>query len=381
MRFAMVGCGYVADFYFATLANHPELDLAGVYDRDAERARHFAEFHGVARFDSFEQVLEDPTVELIANLTNPRSHYAVSKAALEAGKHVYSEKPLSLDLDEATELVELAERLGLIIVSAPCNLLGETAQTMWKALRERRIGVPRLAYAEIDDGAKPLQNRSKWTSDSGIPWPAKDEFETGCIIEHAAYYLCWLTAFFGPVTHMTTAATVLMPEKGIQLDRRANDFSVGTFEFASGLTARLTCSIYAPDDRRLRIYGDGGIISTDDCWDFGSPVQLSRRTPLRLRGEAHPQIARLVGLGPRKVPPVRKAEFRFARRGSNPMDFCRGVGEVADALAEGRAPRLPARWSLHVTELVLAMQSPETYGATRAISSTFEPLEPMPWAR
>ena len=98
---------------------------------------------------------------------------------------------------------------------------------------------------------------------------------------------------------MTTAAHVVMPDKGIALDRRANDFSVGCFQFASGPMARLTCSIYAPDDRRLRIYGDGGIISTDDCWDFGSPVYLSRRTPLRLRGEAHPGKAKLLAASAR----------------------------------------------------------------------------------
>ena len=381
MRFAVVGCGYVADFYLATLASHPELELVGVFDRDPERARRFAEFHHLDRFESLDQLLEDPRVELVANLTNPRSHYSVSRAALEAGKHVYSEKPLSTDLAEATELVELAERLGLILASAPCNLLGGTAQTMWKALRQGRIGTPRLAYAEIDDGPKPIQDRSGWLSDSGIPWPARDEFEMGCTLEHAAYYLSWFTAFFGPATRMTSFATVVMPDKGIELDRTTNDFSVACFEFESGLTARLTCSIYAPDDRQLRIFGDDGVLSTHDCWNYSSPVRLYKRTNLGIRAEAHPRLARLAGLGPRRIPLVAQPRFGFATNGSNPMDFCRGVAEVAEAIRDERPSRLPARWALHVNELVLAMQDPAGFGSARQIESRFEPIEPMTWAR
>jgi len=380
MRFAIVGCGYVADFYLATVANHPELELAGVFDRDPERARRFAAHHGLHRFDSYEQILDDTSIVLVANLTNPSSHYEVSKAALEADKHVYSEKPLATSLADATELVELAEQRDLLITSAPCSVLGETAQTLWKAIREERVGVPRLIYADIDDGPKALQDRSGWLSDSGVPWPAKDEFEMGCTLEHAGYYLTWMTVFFGRVIRMTTFSNVLMEDKGIPLDIRANDFSVSCFEFESGPTMRLTCSIYAPDDRRLRIFGDGGVLSTHDCWDYGSPVYLSKRTPLGLRAEAHPKLARLTGLGQRRVPLVRQPKFGYAVSGSNPMDFCRGVVDLVEAVRDERAPRLSARWSLHVNELVLAMQHPDQYGTTRTIESTFETMAPMTWA-
>ena len=197
MRIAMIGCGYVADFYIQTLPNHPNLELTGVFDRDENRCRRFTKFYGLKSYDSLAGAISDPTIELIVNLTNPRSHYAVSKAALDAGKHVYSEKPLSLCLEEAEELVNLAERRGLLLASAPCNLLSETAQTAWKALREGRIGTPRLAYAELDDAVFFLDYK-KWVTESGTPWPFDDEFETGCTLEHAGYYLGWLTAFFGP---------------------------------------------------------------------------------------------------------------------------------------------------------------------------------------
>ena len=223
-------------------------------------------------------------------------------------------------------------------------------------------------------------NYRAWTSESGAPWPYQDEFEVGCTLEHAGYYLGWLTAFFGPAKRVTSFARVLVEDKGVPLEVRAPDLSVACLEFASGAVARLTCSLYAPHDHRLRIFGDEGVLSTVDCWDFGSPVHLTRRTPLALRGEKYPRLARLVGLGPRALPLVRKPRFHHRARGSNPMDFCRGIAELAAAVHERRAPRLSARWSLHVNELVLAMQAPETLGCPREVRSTFEPMAPMAWA-
>lgn len=380
MRIAIVGCGYVADYYLATLPNHRGVTLAGVCDRDPERAVRLAERHGVPRYPSLEAILADASVGLVVNLTNPRSHFEISRAALEAGKHVYSEKPLATSFEDAERLVALAESRGLLVGSAPCTVLGETAQTMWRALREGRIGTPRLAYAEMDDGPIPLLAHQTWRSASGAPWPAKDEFEVGCTLEHSGYVLTWLTAFFGPARRVTSSAHVLMPDKGIALDVVAPDFTVATLEFASGVVARVTCGIFAAHDRRLRIYGDAGALTTDDTWDFASPVHLARRTPLTLRAEKYPRLARLLGLGPRRLPHVRRARFAWSGRPANHIDFSRGIAEVAAAAEEGRPCRVSARWSLHVNELALAIQHPERYGSPRLLRSTFAPVEPMAWA-
>src|SRR5450631_1932682 len=107
MAIAIIGCGFVADLYVKTLALHPELKLAGVMDRDPLRAKRFADHYSLPIYSSLEELLNDKTVDIVVNLTNPHSHYAVSKASLEAGKHVYSEKPLATDLNEARELVLL----------------------------------------------------------------------------------------------------------------------------------------------------------------------------------------------------------------------------------------------------------------------------------
>jgi predicted dehydrogenase len=380
MHVAIVGCGFVADYYLATLSNHPKLELTGVYDRDADRAQAFSAFHRVRRYAALDELLSDRRVELVVNLTNPRSHHEISRAALEAGKHVYSEKPLATSYLEAEQLVELAERKGLVLGSAPCTVLGEAAQTAWKALREGRIGAPRVAYAEMDDGPVPLEAFETWKSLSGAPWPAQDEFETGCTLEHAGYVLTWLTAFFGPARAVTSSAHVVLPDKRVPLDVVAPDLTVSVLEFASGVIARLTCGIFAPPDRRLRVVGDGGVLTVADTWNFASPVHLSRRTHLGLKAEKHPRLAGWVGLGPRRVPPVRPTRFRWSGRPANRIDFSRGVAETAAAAAEHRPSRLSARWSLHVNELALAIQDPASPGR-HLLRSTFEPMAPMPWAQ
>ena len=381
MRIAIVGCGYVADFYMATLINHPELELLGVHDRDAQRAGAFAAFHRIERiYPSLDALLADDRVQLVVNLTNPSSHYAVSRAALEAGKHVYSEKPLAMQIDQAEQLVQIAEQKKLQINSAPCSLLSETAQTLWKALRDGRIGTPRLIYAELDDGNVPRRDYQTWISASGAPWPAKDEFEVGCTLEHAGYYLTWLTAFFGPAERVTAFAKNVQPDKGIHLDIQAPDFATACVEFVSGPVARFTCSLYAPHDHRLRIFGDEGTLSTQDVWNYGANVMLATRNRFTGRAEKYPRLAALAGVGPKVLPLVRKRTFKYKTKGANPMDFCRGIAETAAAAREGRESRLSARWSLHVNELVLAMQHPDLYGLPRVIESRFDPLAPMPWA-
>jgi predicted dehydrogenase len=389
MRIAIVGTGYVADFYLKTLPNHPQLELLGVMDRDLPRAGRFAAHHGVPTYPTLQAVLDDPRVELVANLTNPSSHYEVSKAALQAGKHVYSEKPLSMDFDEAVELVELAEKRNRHLGGAPCSILGETAQTLWKAIRRGDVGTPRLVYAELDDGPIHRMGFQDWKSESGNPWPWQDELEVGCTLEHAGYYVTWLVAFFGPAVSVTSFSSVVVPDKFPPGHHEAGsaspvidtpDFSVACITFASGVVARITCSIFAPHDHRLRIIGDDGVLSIDDCWNYGSPVHLQRRTKLRLKAEKYPRAAKLAGLGPEQVPLVRTPKFAWKTKGANPMDFARGIAEMAAAIRAQTPGRMSARYALHVNEIVLAIQSPQAMGTPRKLVTTCEPMSPMPWA-
>ena len=325
MQVAIVGCGFVSDYYVKTIAEHENLNLIGCFDKEPGRAAQLAESESIRQYSSLADLIEDNQVEIVINLTNPRNHYSVSKAALEAGKHVYSEKPLAMTIAEAKELVDIANKKKLQISSAPCSCLSETAQTIWKALREHVVGKVHLIYAEMDDGLVHKMPYEQWVSTHGIPWPFKDEFEVGCTLEHAGYYLTWLTMFFGPAESVTAFSSCLIPaaEKcsGVSLTPPdAADFSVACIKFASGVVARLTCSIVAPHDHSLRIIGDEGVMSIKDCWYYGDPVYIQRMVKIRRKVFMNPLKKR--------YPLVRKpAKFNY--KGSQQMDFCRGVAEMA----------------------------------------------------
>jgi predicted dehydrogenase len=374
MRIAIVGCGFVADYYLKTLPYHPELKLMGVMDRSSDRASKFAAYHGAPLYSSLDELLADGNVDIVLNLTNPRSHFEVSKACLAAGKHVYSEKPLAMEYQDAEELVNLAAQQGLLISSAPCSILSETAQTIWKALRENVIGKVRLVYAEMDDGLVHKMPYKQWVSQSGIPWPYKDEFEVGCTLEHAGYYVNWLTAFFGPAETITAFSSCLIPDKqtDVPLEVNAPDFSVACIQFGSGVVARLTCSIVAPHDHELKIIGDEGVLGIDDCWYYGAPVYIQRMIKIRRKTFMSPWK--------QKYPLVKKAP-KFGYKGSQQMDFCRGVAEMAAAISEKRPCRLSPQYSLHNNEIVLAIQKALSTGTPYKLKSSFDPITPMPWAK
>ena len=271
MRIALLGCGFVADYYLATLKSHPEMQVLGVYDRLVDRKVALAGAYGVRGYESLGELLGDQRVEMILNLTNPRDHYTISKAALVAGKHVYSEKPLAMELLEAKELVCLANEQGRMIACAPCSVLGETAQTLWRAVRSAAVGQVRLVYAEMDDGMVHRMQYRAWKSVSGMPWPYKDEFEVGCTLEHAGYYLTWLVTIFGAATTVTTFASTRIADKvpGETLNLDSPDFTVACIQFESGVVARLTSSIVAPHDHSIKIVGDLGVLYADDAWKIG----------------------------------------------------------------------------------------------------------------
>jgi predicted dehydrogenase len=391
----IVGCGNIAAFYCNAIRRHPILQFAGVTDRNPERAALYASYYSVRKFDSLEDVLNDREVELIINLTNPRSHFEISKAALQAGKHVYSEKPLAMSFVEAQELVKLAGEKGLVIASAPSRVLAETAQTMWKALREDVVGKVHAAYAEMDGGLICRSSYKDWTNQLGVHWPYQDEFSVGCTIEHAGYSVSWLAAFFGPVDSVTTFATRQVTDMGCEIDSDIlpPDLTVACLKFKSGIVARLTSSWIASSDHSLRIFGDTGVLSTSDIWAPKYPVCITRSKSLKI--------------GPKTVTFPWKTKYPLARspKGSLPVgsilsspqtiirslkcrlhhlkkrvDFCIGPVEVASSIREERPCRLSPQYCLHNTEIVLAIHNSSPSGSNYKVTTTFSPLEPMPWA-
>ncbi len=373
MRVAIVGTGYQADVYMKTFALHPQIEIAGGWDVDPERLAAFTAHHGLPSYSSMEEVLADETVGMVLNVTNPRSHWEVSSQALDAGKHVYSEKPLAMTMDEARDLVDRARRNGVVLAGAPCNQLGEHIDQVRDTLRDRaaELGRTLLVHAEMDDGMIPTMAPETWRSDSGAPWPVRDEFEVGCTLEHAGYQIGPLVTLFGPVRAVTAYNACLMPEK---LDACGGtvlspDFSVGMLEFDGGVAARLTCSILAPADRSMRIVCEHGVLTIGDVWQYDAPLRFSptgrsRRARLlrRIEHAGVHAIAPGTALGWRL-----RGDMRARMRASGldkvdlvyRMDFARGIAQVVDQVERGVPTSMDADFALHVTEVTLAITSPD----------------------
>lgn len=371
-KIAIVGTGFVADLYMRSLKTFPGIEVAGAYDIDGARLKTFCDYWSVPAAESLDGLLADESVQLVLNLTNPHAHYEVSKAALEAGRHVYSEKPLATDMGQAFALHALAKDLNLMLASAPCSWLSESAQTVWKAVSTGAVGTPRLIYAELDDDFIPHAPYDQWLSESGAPWPAEDEFKVGCTLEHAGYYLTWLMAVFGPVNKVVAASADLIPDKLPDGAETAPDYSTAVLFFKSGVVARLTCSIIAPHDHALRIIGDDGVLELDECWNNTATVKVRKRHVIRrklinspvarrekITGETHPKVGRW---------------------GAAAMNFALGPAEMLSALADGRAPLLNADFALHLNEVTLAIQDAGQDKGSQQMRTSFDPVDPAPWA-
>ena len=364
---ALVGCGFVADLYMASLAKHPQVGVLGAHDRDGERLAAFAAHWALPRFDRLDHLIAARPA-LVLNLTNPTSHAEVTRTCLNAGLHVFSEKPMVLEMEEARALHGLAAAKGLQLGSAPSSVLGQAAQTLGKALREGVAGTPRLIYAELDDGFIPQAPLEAWKSASGAAWPFADEFRTGCTLEHAGYYLSWLIAFLGPVAQVVTATAETLPDKR-GVTGCAPDFSVATLQFDSGPVARLTCSIAAPHDHRLRVVGDAGVLEMEKAWDNTAPVKFRKRLRIRRRLLESPVGKRIRLRGP--------THPMMPRKGAAAMNFALGPVEMLEAIAEGRESRIAGDYALHLTEVTLACQREGVHRMT----TRCDRMEPMPWAR
>ena len=372
IKLGMVGAGFVADLYMRSISTFPELTPIAVYDVRRGRLDHFCEHWNLTPASSVEALISAVGPGgIVLNLTNPGAHFEISRQCLEAGLHVYSEKPLAMRMDDADALHVLAADRGLMIASAPCSFLSEAAQTVGAAIRANMIGKPRVIYAELDDDFITKAPYHKWLSVTGAPWPAGDEFTVGCTLEHAGYYLTWLIAIFGSVRSVVAGSACLAPDL-MGVDDPAPDFSVAVLFFECGVVARLTCSILAPHDHSLRIVGDNGVLELEDCWNNTAAVKFRPRFAIRRRLVNSPMAKRLRLRRP--------THPKLGRYGASSMNFALGPKEMVDALTEGRRSRMSADLALHLTEVTLAIQSAGESAGAKPMRTRCDPIEPMPWA-
>ncbi|MBD0841735.1 MULTISPECIES: Gfo/Idh/MocA family protein [unclassified Streptomyces] len=342
-----VGCGYAADFYGATMPNYPHVEVKGAYDHDRDRAATFVAEYSGRVFADFDEVLSDPDVSVVVNLTPVSEHYRVSKAALLAGKHVYSEKPLAPRLPEATELVELAQERGLLLSSAPSTVFSRSAQTLLRAVGDGMIGTPRLVHASLDMGALAFMPYTQWRSRRGVPWPYRDEVANGCVMEHAGYQLSWLVAMLGPVVRMAAHTSLQLGGEWPDPGELAPDVSLGFLEFAGGAVCRLSIGWVAPADLSLTVIGDRGVLSVGDVWQASAPVVLRRNVPTR--GKTNSYLGEPEQL-PFVAPPTR---YRYAD--THDLTVGAGVADLASAVLNKGEPFLSAGFCLHVLDVSLRL--------------------------
>jgi predicted dehydrogenase len=351
VRLALVGSGNIAGRYAAAIAAAPELELAGATDLDRGRAEELVATHGGRTYADLEAVLADDAIDTVVNLTIPQAHAEVSAAALEAGKHVHSEKPLALRSEEARALVDLARRSGVRLSSAPATLLGEAQQTLWKLVREGAAGRVRAVYAEAN-----WDRLEAWHPDP------RSLYAVGPLVDVGIYPLTIVTAMLGPVRRVRAFETTLEPERrlldGTSFRPGAPDFSVALLEHEGDVVTRLTATFYVgPSKQRgIEVHGDEGSVYMPTWAEADSRVEVQRRG-----GEYE------------RVEPVREP---FAG-----IDWSRALVDLAQAIADGRPHRASAEHAAHVVEVLEAARSSAASGVPVVVRSEFTPPEPMDWAR
>ncbi|MEW5788210.1 MAG: Gfo/Idh/MocA family oxidoreductase [Pseudomonadota bacterium] len=384
-----VGAGFVFDAYMQTHHLHPWLDLRAVFDRDTARARQVKDYFGTPMVDSLEAILGDPSISIVLNLTNPSEHFAVTKALLEAGKHVYSEKPLATTVGEARALAQLAEARGLQVGCAPSSLFGEAAQTLWRALRRGQIGQPRMVIANLDEGASHHQNLAETLiNPSGAKWPAWDEYRVGCTAEHAGYVLTWMVAFFGSVRRVMSYSKVFFPDKGIPIPvgEMAPDYATAMLEFENGVVAQINSSVVTPPNHGLYVVGETGYLKVDHVWPFACPVTLVQHARPWLtetvapvsepvwdpKGLSRPWYYRHWRLRDYLLDPADRA-FGVGD------DKMRGVTEFMLAIASGQPYGLGGDFSAHITEVTYAIQDGTTHAGWQDMTTRAPAIQPPSW--
>lgn len=352
MRIAFAGCGNIAPRYAACIAAAEGLELVGATDIAPGAAERFVAEHGGGAFGTLDELLADHGVDLVVNLTAPQAHASVTHAALTAGKHVHSEKPLALRYEEARSLVELAQGNGVRLSSAPATLLGEAQQSAWKLIRDGAVGKVRVVYAEAN-----WDRIERWHPDPTAL------YAVGPLVDVGVYPLAIMTAMFGPVRRVQAYGSTVEPERvrldGSTFEPEAPDFVVAALELADGVVARLTATFYvgSSKQRGLEIHGDDGSLYMPTWIEFDSQLELKERG-----GEY------------RTVAPLREP---YAG-----IDWSRALTDLAEAIAEGRPHRASGEHAAHVVETIEAVQtSLDGGGGGVEVHSDFRRPEPLDWAR
>ena len=356
VKIGLIGCGQISGIYLKICSQtFGILEVAACADLVPELARQRAKEYGIARACTVEELLADPAIEIVVDLTIPWAHPEVNRQILQAGKHVYTEKPFALTAADADSVLELAKTKGLRVGSAPDTFLGGGLQTCRKLIDEGAIGTPYAASGLILMGSAAGGVRPNLQSYLQLGWDP--------LFDMAPYYLTAMVNLLGPVRKVAgftnqlhqsiTVTNPQSPQYGETVPVNAPMNTAATLEFASGAVATLQAAKerfgYTP---RLEIYGTEGILYANDPNMFGGTIRLQPRT-----GSAS-EVAYTHG-------------YSENSRGI-------GIADMAYALRSGRAHRANGELARHVLAITLAIFESARTERHVAVTAGYERPAPLP---
>ncbi len=320
----VVGCGNIAPIYLQNLGTFPETRVIAVADLDRSRAEARASEFGVPKATDLDGILNDPEVGLVLNLTTPGSHHEIALLALKAGKHVYNEKPLTIDVDEADEMLALADTRGLLVGCAPDTVLGAGIQTSRELIDTGMIGEPLSCQAFMM-----CPGHEGWHPDPEFYYKKGG----GPLFDMGPYYVSALITLLGPIKRVCGAKKKSFATRTVGSElKRGQTFEVDVpthlvtvMEFAGGSVGQLTTSFDVQFHTlpHIEIYGSEGTLRVPDPNGFGGPV-----------------LVRTKGDGDWREVPLTRPYAENARG--------LGVRDIVQAVRESREPRAGGRLARHV---------------------------------
>ncbi len=353
VKIGFIGVGKIFAEYVEGCRGFNILEIAAVADMDRERAAEQASRFGIPQALTVAELLADPQIAIVVNLTVPVVHAEVSQAILQAGKHVYSEKPLAVRRDEGQQVLRTAEALGLRVGCAPDTFLGGGQQTCRKLIDDGWIGQPVAAVAFM-------------ASHGPESWHPNPDFfyQTGGgpLYDMGPYYLTSLINLLGPGARVTGSARISFEERiatsqehfGRRLPVDVPTHVAAVLDFAAGPVASLITSfdVWSCNLPRIEIYGSQGSLSVPDPNIFGGVVQMRRA------GSDHWS----------EVPLTHGSTMR---RGI-------GVAEMAHAIAAGRPQRASGAMAYHVLDIMQAIVESSATGQHVLLQSTCDRPAALP---
>jgi predicted dehydrogenase len=344
--------------YLENMQRSPLLQVVACSDVVPERARERCEQFGIPRALTTEELLADPEVELVVNLTVPSAHASITIAALREGKHVWTEKPLATSREDGEQILREARARGLQVGCAPDTILGAGLQTCLRLLRDGAIGRPLAA-----SGCFTTRGPDEWHPDPAFFFQPG----AGPLMDIGVYPLTALVTWLGPVRRVTASGRVLYPERTIAkgpkqgevIEVGVDTLVAGVLEHAEGAVSTLVTSFGAwggtqPD---LEVIGSGGVLVGPNPNTFGGPVRVRRHASED---------------GWRDEP--------LTYHHTDECRNCRGLGvaEMAQAILTGHEPRASAALAYHVLDVMLALTESAAGGRHVEVASTCAPPEPLP---